>query len=381
LGRKTLYLVALFLISGCSYTAEAGAFDGPYLGDPNYYQPVAYTNHGQPILAQPLFIEGVPVAFNLIDNGVYELIDPEGYVIGYAYVDGIDRLRITDLDGNTLYFLHYDSGGYFRAFDPYGTYLASYAYGYLAYDYHTNRHHFNTPFFRSGSKARKLFRGRANKHRKARLRQRARHSDRRFSSRGSREGNFEGRQEHRGENRFDGNKKRRVKGSGWKPVQRSGQTLRQSNPSPRGLNTGGAVFDNDFPFQPQAAPPRNGPGKSERRKAKRRANRGQQQRQQPAATEATEQRNGPGKSERRKAKRRANRGQQQRQQPAATQAAPAPQPRQQTRRAVRADPPSPPPKANKSSEPKSEPSRRKTRSQRSQQRNTRNGPGVSPRRR
>ena len=120
MGQKIPYLIAAFLISGCSYTLEGEAFDSPYFSpefaSPSYYQPVAYVNYGQPILTEPLYFDGVPVSFYPVDDGVYELVDPDGYVVGYAYLDGIDRLRITDLEGNTLYFLFFDGGGYFRAF-------------------------------------------------------------------------------------------------------------------------------------------------------------------------------------------------------------------------------------------------------------------------
>ncbi len=358
MGRKTLYLVAAFLISGCSYSVEAGAFDGPYGGPyggnyvagPSYYQPVAYMDSGQPILAQPLYIDGVPVSFQAIDYGVYELVDPDGYVIGYAYVDGVDRLRITDLEGNTLYFLNYDSGGYFRAFNPYGAYLAYFAPSYLVHHFHINRHHFNTPFFHSGSKARKRFRGRASKHRKARLRQRGHHDGRRFSSRGHHDHEFEGRRDGKRKDHHDGKKKRHSMGSGWKPVHHPGQAPRQFDASPRGRNTGGAVFENDFPIQPQAEPQRNPRAKGERRKAKRRATGGQQRRQRPAAT----------------------------------QAAQAPQPQRQAPRAVSTPPPSPPPQAvqaTKSSAPKSQPSRPKVHAQRSRPPSHRSGPRNSNRRR
>ena len=388
MGQKTLYLVAAFLISGCSYSAEVRAFDGPYVGpyggsyvgNPSYYQPVAYIDSGQPILAEPLYIDGVPVWFQPIDYGVYELVDPDGYVIGYAYVDGVDRLRITDLEGNTLYFLQYDSGGYFRAFNPHGAYLAFFAPSYLVHHFHINRHHFNTPFFHFGSKAHKRFRGRANHHRKARLRQRGHHDGRKFSSRGHHDQEFEGRRDGKRKDRFDGHRKKHVKGSGWKPVHHSGQAPRQFNASPRGLNTGGAVFGgafpfqpqgprhfnasprglntggavfgNDFPFQPQAEPQRTSRPKGNRGKTKRRASRGQQP-QQP-------------------------------QQPAATQATPAPQPKRQNRRAVSAAPSSPPPQAaqtTKNSAPKSQPSRHKTVAERSRPSSHRSGPGNSYRRR
>ena len=365
MGQKTLYLVAAFLISGCSYSAEVRAFDGPYggpysgnyvgnyVGSPSYYQPVAYVGSGQPILAEPLYIDGVPVSFQAVDYGVYELVDPDGYVIGYAYVDGVDRLRITDLEGNTLYFLNYDSGsgGYFRAFDPYGAYLAYFAPSYLVHHFHINRHHFNTPFFHSGSKARKRFRGRASKHRKAGLRQRGHHDGRRFSSRDHHDHEFEGRRDGKRKDRFDGHRKKHVKGSGWKPVHNSGQPRGQFNASPRGLNTGGAVFGGDFPFQPQAQPQRNPRAKGERRKAKRRATSGQQRRQRPAATQAT----------------------------------PARQPQRQARRAVNAAPPSSPPpqavQATKSSAPKSQSSRPKVHAQRSRPVKHRSGPRGSQRHR
>ena len=357
MGQKTLYLVAAFLISGCSYSAEVRAFDGPYVGpyggsyvgNPSYYQPVAYIDSGQPILAEPLYIDGVPVWFQPIDYGVYELVDPDGYVIGYAYVDGVDRLRITDLEGNTLYFLQYDSGGYFRAFNPHGAYLAFFAPSYLVHHFHINRHHFNTPFFHFGSKAHKRFRGRANKHRKARLRQRGHHDGRKFSSRGHHDHEFEGRRDGKRKDRFDGHRKKHVKGSGWKPVHHSGQPRGHFNASPRGLNTGGAVFNNDFPFQPQAQPQHTSRHKGNRGKIKRQAKRGQRQ-----------------------------------QRPAATQAAPAPQPQRQARRAVNAAPPSPPPQAvqaTKSSAPKSQPSRPKVHAQRSRPPSHRSGPRNSNRRR
>jgi len=367
LAQKALYLVAAFLISGCSYSAEVRAFDGPYVdpyggnyvGSPSYYQPIAYLDSGQPILAEPLYIDGVPVAFYPVDYGVYELVDPDGYVIGYAYVDGVDRLRITDLEGNTLYFLRYDSGGYFRAFDSYGAYLTFFAPSSLVHHFHSNRHHFNTPFFHSGTKARKRFRARANSHREARLRQRGHHQagrrqpghhdGRKFSSRGFGHGDTQGHRQHRGKEHFDGRRKTHARGSGWKPVHRSGQAPRQFDPSPRGLNTGGAVFNNDFPFQPQAEPQRTSRRQGNRGKAKRRASRGQQH-----------------------------------QHPAATQASPAPQPKRQSRRAVNAAPPSPPPQAvqaTESSEPKSQRRAKKIRTERSRPFKHRSGPRNSYRHR
>ncbi len=386
MAQKAIYLVAAFLISGCSYSAEVRAYDGPYggpyggnyVGSPSYYQPVAYRDSGQPILAEPLYIDGVPVSFQPLDYGVYELVDPDGYVIGYAYVDGVDRLRITDLDGNTLYFLQYDSGGYFRAFNPHGAYLAFFAPTHLVHHFHINRHHFNTPFFHSGSKARKHFRARASKHRRAKLRQRGHHDGRKFSSRGFGDGDRQGHRQHRGKERFDGHKKIHTKGSGWKPVHHSGQAPRRFDASPRGLNTGGAVFGNDFPFQPQAAPQRTSQRKANRGKTKRRAKSGAQ------APQAEPQSKPRREANRRQASRSAKRGQQQRQ-PAVTQAAPARQPQRQTRRAVNAAPPSRPPQAvrtSKSSEPKSQPSRRRAGAERSTPRhNPRTSLGINPRRR
>lgn len=408
MGRKSLYLVAAFLISGCSYSAEVRAFDGPYggpyggsyagsyAGSPSYYQPVAYLDSGQPIFAEPLYIGGVPVSFNPIDDGVYELVDPDGYVIGYAYVDGVDRLRITDLEGNTLYFLNYDSGaGYFSAFDSHGGFLSIFAHSHLVHHFHSNRHHFNTSFFHSGRRAGQRFRFRADKHRRAGLRQRGHHDgrrfashglrdrdtrgrrDRKFSSRGLRDRDTQGHRHGKRKERVGGHRKKHVKGSGWKPVHHSGPAGGQFDASPRrlntgganfggdfpfqprsgghfdasprGLNTGGAVFGGDFPFQPQAQPQRKSRGKGNRGKTKRRASRGQHH-----------------------------------QQPAATQATPAHQAKQQTRRAVNAAPSSPPPQAvrtTKSSAPKSQPARHRAQAQRSRPSSHKSGPRGSQRRR
>ncbi len=100
----------------------------------------------QEILAGPLYIGGVAAYFEPIGEGEYALVDADGYIIGFAFVDGYDRLRITNVDGETLYFLQYESRQRFTAYDPYGAYLSFYTHLVLADHFFNHRQSFNRPF-------------------------------------------------------------------------------------------------------------------------------------------------------------------------------------------------------------------------------------------